>query len=219
MRPKQPPQGNEKPILALQQRGVRYVELRSVDINPLEPLGVTASQLRFLEAFLLFCLLAESPPLDAEERRMIDDNQMAAALTGRDPALVLHRRRGVSLPLRRWAEDILGWLQPISELLDLGEMGQPYAAALAEQRDVLADPDRTPSARILAGMRASGENFFRYARRLSEQRRGALQSEPLAEERVRFFTEAAERSLREQAEIEAADDISFDEFLRRYFLT
>jgi glutamate--cysteine ligase len=219
MRPKQPPQGNEKPIMALRQRGVRYVELRSVDINPLEPLGVTASQLRFLEMFLLFCLLAESPPLDTEERQMIDDNQMAAALTGRDPALILQRRREPATPLRRWAADILQRLQPVSELLDIGEETRPYAMALAEQREVLADPDRTPSARILAGMRASGENFFRYARRLSEQRRDALQSEPLAEERVRFFTEAAERSLREQAEIEAADDISFDEFLRRYFLT
>ena len=219
MRPKQPPQGNEKPIMALRQRGVRYVELRSMDINPLEPLGVTASQLRFLEMFLLFCLLAESPPLDTEERQMIDDNQMAAALTGRDPALILQRRREPATPLRRWAADILQRLQPVSELLDIGEETRPYAMALAEQREVLADPDRTPSARILAGMRASGENFFRYARRLSEQRRDALQSEPLAEERVRFFTEAAERSLREQAEIEAADDISFDEFLRRYFLT
>ena len=218
MRPKQPPQGNEKPIVALRQRGVRYVELRSVDLNPLELLGMTASQLRFLEVFLLFCLLAESPLLDAEERRMIDDNQMAVALTGRDPALMLHRRRGASLPLRSWAEEIVGALQPIGELLDLGEEARPYAAALAEQREVLADPDRTPSARILAGMRASGENFFRYARRLSEQCRDAFQAAPLAEERVRFFTEAAERSLREQAEIEAADDLSFDEFLQRYFL-
>ncbi len=150
MRPKQPPRGNEKPTLALKQRGVQYVELRSVDINPLEPLGVNAPQLRFLEAFLLFCLLNESPPLDAEERKMIDDNQMAVALTGRDPALVLQRRREPSSPLRRWAEDMLGRLQPICELLDLSEAGRPYAVALAEQREVLADPDRTPSARMLA---------------------------------------------------------------------
>ena len=217
MRPKQPPRGNEKPTLALKQRGVQYVELRSVDINPLEPLGVNAPQLRFLEAFLLFCLLNESPPLDAEERRMIDDNRMAVALSGRDPALVLQRRYEPSSPLRRWAEDMLGRLQPICELLDLSEAGRSYAAALAEQREVLADPDRTPSARMLAEMRASGENFFRCARRLSEQHRRYFEARPLAEERMRFFTAAAERSLREQREIEVADDISFDEFLSRYF--
>lgn len=217
MRPKQPPQGDEKPTVGLRRRGVAYVELRSVDINPLEPLGVNETQLRFLETFLLFCLLNESPPFDAEERAMIDDNQMTVALTGRDPALVLRRRRDPALPLRRWADQILGLLQPICALLDLGETEQPYATALAEQRETLAEPERTPSARIVAAMRASGENFFRYARRWSEQHRHHFESRPLAEERIRVFTEAAERSLREQAAIEAADEISFDEFLARYF--
>ncbi len=217
MRPKQPPLGNEKPTLALGRRGVQYVELRSVDINPLEPLGVTTSQLRFLEAFLSFCLLRESPPLDAEERKMIDDNQMLVALTGRDPSLVLHRRREPALPLRIWAKEILNALQPICELLDIGEEDRPYAAALAEQCEVLADPDRTPSARMLAEMRASGENFFRCARQMSEQHRRYFEARPLAAERVQFFAEAAERSWRMQREIEAADDVPFDEFLQRYF--
>jgi len=217
MRPKQPPLGNEKPTVGLKRRGVSYVELRSVDINPLEPLGITLSQLRFLEVFLLFCLLNESPPLDAEERRTIDDNQMATALNGRDPGLVLERRRDPALPLRRWVREILDELQPIGELLDLGEHGRPYATAVVEQREALADPDRTPSARILAEMRASGENFFQYARRWSEQHRQYFQSLPLDENRARFFTETAERSLGEQAVIEAGDKISFEEFLRRYF--
>lgn len=217
MRPKQPPIGNEKPTLALKRRGVQYVELRSVDINPLEPLGVNAPQLRFLEIFLLFCLLNESPPLDAEERRLIDDNQMAVALNGRDPALILQHRRDPPLRLRVWAEKILDQLAPISELLDSGEAEPVYAAALAEQVAALADPDRTPSARMLAEMRTSGENFFRCTQRLSEQHRHYFKAQPLVEDRALFFTEAAQRSLREQQAIEAADVISFDEFLRQYF--
>ncbi len=217
MRPKQPPRGNEKPTIALKRRGVSYVELRSVDINPLEPLGVNVSQLRFLEAFLLFCLLAESPPRDAEERQMIDDNQMATALTGRDPALILHRRRAPDVPLRQWAEDILGQLQPVCELLDSDGEGQLYAAALAEQRDVLANPERTPAARMLTEMQVSGENFFRCARRLSEQHRRFFETPPLTEERALFLRQTAEQSWREQQAIEASDHLSFDEFLSRYF--
>lgn len=186
MRPKQPPQGNEKPTLALKRRGVRYVELRSVDINPLDPLGVNESQLRFLEVFLLFCLLHDSPSLDAEERRMIDDNQMNAALNGRDPALHLQRRRG-PVPLRAWGNEILNVLRSICELLDGGETDRPYAAAWVEQQAVLADPDRTPSARMLAKMRAGGENFFRCARQLSEDHRRFFEARPLDADRIRFF--------------------------------
>ncbi len=216
IRPKQPPEGNEKPVMALAERGVHYVELRSVDINPLEPLGISVSQLQFLEMFLLFCLLHESPPLDRQERRMIDSNQMAVALEGRDPALSLQRRQGGPVLLRQWAAEILEQLQPICALLDQGENGQPYAAAWAEQREILADPERTPSARMLAEMRAHGENFFHCAWRLSEQHRRYFQSSPLPQERVHFFAGLAEKSLQAQANIEAADTLSFDEFLCQY---
>jgi len=57
IRPKQLLNDNEKPTLALQKRGVKYVELRSLDINAYDPLGVNESQLYFLEAFLIFCQL------------------------------------------------------------------------------------------------------------------------------------------------------------------
>lgn len=220
MRPKQPPRGQEKPVTALRRRGVAYVELRSLDLNLLEPLGMTLPQLRFLEAFLLFCLLWESPPLDAEERRMIDDNQMAVALNGRDPTLTLQQPDAVPL-LRVWAEAIVDAMQPICAALDAAAgAGQTYQAALAEQRTVLADPERTPSARVLAEMRVSGENFFRYARRWSEQHRQTICAQPLPEERLRLFQAAAEQSQREQAALEAADvaaGVSFDRFLQDYF--
>ncbi|MGD9163263.1 MAG: glutamate--cysteine ligase, partial [Chromatiales bacterium] len=40
VRPKQIPEYMEKPIHALKRRGVRYVELRSLDVNPFNPLGI-----------------------------------------------------------------------------------------------------------------------------------------------------------------------------------
>ena len=219
MRPKQPPRGQEKPVTALRRRGVSYVELRSLDLNPFEPLSMTLPQLRFLEAFLLLCLLTESPPLDAEERGMIDHNQMAVALNGRDPGLTL-QRPGLTLPLQRWAEQLATALEPICALLDAGRDRPVYRAALAEQRLVLADPERTPSAQVLAGMRASGENFFRYTRRWSEQHCEALSAQPLSAERLHFLQTMAAQSHRDQAALEAADaaaGVPFDTFLQNYF--
>jgi glutamate--cysteine ligase len=112
----------------------------------------------------------------------------------------------------------LDQLAAICDLLDGDEPGGSYALSLAEQRETLADPERTPSARILTEMRASGENFFRCTRRLSEQHRAYFQAVPLASERRLFFTEAAAQSWQKQRVIEAADTLPFDEFLNRYFL-
>jgi len=54
IRPKQIVDPFEKPSHALLRRGVQYVELRSIDVNAYDPLGISERQLHFLEAFLLF---------------------------------------------------------------------------------------------------------------------------------------------------------------------
>lgn len=216
MRPKQVPQGNEKPILGLQRRGVRYVELRSLDVNPFDPLGVNEDQLRFLEAFLIHCLFHDSPPIGAEERKAIDHNLMAAANRGRDPALRL-QCAGHTRSLRSWALEIVDSLQMVCEVLDTGHTDRPYASVLHRQREAILDPDRTPSARVLAEMRAAGEAFFHFAKRVSLQHQAYFRALPMAAERVQDFTDEARRSLQRQQELEAADTLPFDEYLRQYF--
>lgn len=74
VRPKPLLQGMEKPVTALRERGVCYIELRSLDVNAYHPLGVSDQQLHFLEAFMLFCLLLPSPPISLQEQREIDQN-------------------------------------------------------------------------------------------------------------------------------------------------
>ncbi len=216
VRPKQTPDGNEKPSLALQRRGVQYVELRSLDINAFDPLGISEPQVRFLEALLLFCLLADSPPINPHERQEIDRNQGGVAHRGRDPHLYL-QRNGRELKLRDWAGELLEAMTGVCELLDGDDSAAPYSASLARQRALVADPELTPSARMLAEMRTRREGFFGIAQRLSEQHREWFDDVSLSPERQRLFTKEAERAWRRQHEIEAADDVSFDDFLASYF--
>ena len=105
VRPKQVPVGNEKPTLALRRRGVRYVELRSPDVNAFEPLGISEPQARFLEALMVFCLIAESPVINLHERQEIDRNLGGVAHRGRDPGLYL-QRNGLEVKLRDWGRDL-----------------------------------------------------------------------------------------------------------------
>ena len=117
VRPKQVLEGLEKPSLALKKRGIRYIELRSLDVNAYHPLGLDETQGRFLEVFLLFCLFADSPLIDDCERREIDRNLLDVAHRGREPRLVL-QHRGVRLPMRAWALEILESMLPVCEMLD-----------------------------------------------------------------------------------------------------
>jgi glutamate--cysteine ligase len=216
VRPKRTLIGNEKPSLALKRRGVEYIELRSLDINPFEPIGIHEDQLRFLEAFMLFCLLHESPRIGARESEEIDANQAITARNGRNSALKL-QRHGQPMSLPQWASELCEVMRGICEVLDVGHPDKPYVKALATQQEVARDPERTLSARILAEMRQSGEGFFHYAMRKSFEYQGYFDGLVLADERMRMLTAAARESLDKQHEIEAADDLSFDEYLRRYF--
>jgi glutamate--cysteine ligase len=216
IRPKQIASAFEKPIHALSRRGVQYVELRSIDVNAYDPLGINDRQLRFLEAFLVFCLLHESPLINAQERKDIDHNELAAAHRGRDPRLML-QRHGEKIHLKEWATEILTAMAGVSELLDAGDAQTPYSESLAVQLEKVRDPERTPSARMLAEMRARGEGFFHFALRMSQQHQEYFRSLQQNDQLQAKFARLAEQSWLQQHELEAADDESFSAYLQRYF--
>jgi glutamate--cysteine ligase len=216
IRPKQITDIFEKPIHALTRRGVRYVELRSIDVNAYDPLGINERQLRFLEAFLVFCLLHESPLIDAQQRKDIDHNELATAHRGRDPHLMLHRD-GKKIQLKEWATEILTAMMGVCELLDATCVQKPYTESLAVQMEKVQEPDRTPSARMLAEMRAEGEGFFHFAMRMSQQHQQYFRELAKNDEAQARFSAMAEQSWQKQRELEAADNESISAYLQRYF--
>jgi glutamate--cysteine ligase len=215
VRPKQLIDWLEKPTLALRRRGVRYVELRSLDVNCFEPVGLGLEQLRFLETLMLYCLLLDSPRIASSERRAIDANQILTAHRGREPGLVLNRD-GDWIPLAQWAGEILQAMEPVAELLD-GAAGGPRGESLALQRAKVQEPELTPSARLLREMRERREGFFDFSYRVSDAHRASLKARSASPERQSLFARLVDESRARQEEIEAADDVDFDTFLARYF--
>jgi len=216
VRPKQLIGAFEKPVLALKKRGVRYVELRSLDVNAFHPLGVSEEQLCFLEAFLVFCLLHANPPIEMGERPVVDRNLELVAHRGRDPSIrLLHQGR--ERVLQNWAKELCSCMVGICEQLDGEDLARPYTSALASQLEVVLDPERTPSAMILAEMRANGEGFFQFAKRMSQQHKEFFDNQELSSERRQLFEQEAQRSLEQQLEMEQSDKVSFDVFLEEYF--
>ena len=213
--PQADPRGPGKAHLALKRRGIRYIELRSPDVNVFEPLGVDEDQLRFLEAFVLLCLLVDSPVIRLQERCEIDRNLEKVAHRGRDPELRL-LRNGLGLPLQAWASELLEAMDPLCTVLEQAR-GGAYRQVLAAQRAKVADPELTPSARVLAEMLAHGESFHGFARRQAEGHRRHLGKLALTPGREAQLEQEAAASLVRQAAIEAADDVDFGAFLDRYF--
>ncbi|MBS0395244.1 MAG: glutamate--cysteine ligase [Proteobacteria bacterium] len=217
IRPKRVARSGERPTKALKRAGVEYVEMRSLDVSALDPVGVNQNKLRFLEAFAAFCALAPSPPLEPAEQLALDRNHVTVARRGREPGLAL-RFDGRDADMRTWAREILDAMQGACELLDHGDASRPYATALAVQTQKLADVEATPSARLLKEMRDSGESFFDIALRMSRTYKAYFtELHPPNEARTAEFAAEAEASLEAQARLEAAPQPPFREYLAGYF--
>jgi glutamate--cysteine ligase len=216
IRPKQPLVKNEKPVHALGERGVQYIELRSLDLNLYDPLGVSDAQLYFLEAFMLFCLLHESPLIDKDERNAMDDNESKVAHQGRDPALKLSRN-SEQVSLQIWGSELLSEMQAVCTILDQQNSTTKYSNSLQKQQAAIEDPNQTPSARILQDMHENQECFFEFASRISKQHEKQLRNSALSEKDMNFFQNHVRQSVEKQRQIEQSDTISFDQFLHNYF--
>lgn len=216
IRPKQIATANEMPSIALQKRGVRYVELRSLDVNAYDPLGINDEQLRFVESFMLFCMLCESPPLTEREQKQIKSNLLAVAHRGRDPRLTLHRGEE-EVPLHQWGSEILEVVGEMCDLLD--EEGKPklYCNSLSQQLAKIYEPGKTPSGMMLQELQENQEDFSNFAMRKSEEHRDWHQSTPLSADVVEQFEKTVKESLAKQRDIEGSDSENFDEFLQSYF--
>jgi glutamate--cysteine ligase len=216
VRPKQLLKGNEKPIRALQRDGVRYIELRSLDVNAFEPLGINEEQLRFLETLMLYCLFKPSPPISKIERREIDYNELETAHRGREPGLNL-MRCGSATPLRDWALEVCEAMTDYAALLDGDDAQRPYSEALSRQREAVLRPELTPSARMLAEMTERHESFFEFAQRMALAHQRFFGERELDGEREQALRREAAESVERQKEIEAADDLDFGSYLAAYF--
>ncbi len=216
IRPKRVHRSGETPLGALRRGGIEYIEVRCVDVSPFSPVGLDAQQIRFMDLFLLYCLLEESPPCDEQEQAFQDANLEAVVNRGREPGLLLNNG-GEKETLEAWANSLLSSMDGIAGLMDTAFASTDYSKALEEQVARVADPELTASARILREMREQDLPFFRLAMKYSEQWAAHFRSRTLSPEVQTRYEQESLRSTAAQTEIENADQQSFSEYLSDFY--
>jgi len=216
IRPKRVAVSGERPTKSLKLHGIEYVEVRALDINPFSPIGIDASQMAFLDAFLLCSLFAQSEPITAREMGENTANFDRVVLKGRHPDLCL-TVQNTCVPLADIANNILNEILPFAEMLDNTYATNDHLNELNRLRAQLEDLDQTYSGKIVKEIEARKEGFFPFALELSNRHKEEFIKHPLSSERLAYYQEIAEESHRKKAEIEASDSISFEAFLDSYY--
>ena len=216
IRPKRTTRSGERPLHALRERGVEYVEVRLMDIDPFEPVGIHSSTMRMLDVFLLHCLYSESPDDSPQEISQLKRNQHLVAERGREPGLLLERG-GEQVLLTTWAQQVLAECAPFAAALDATHGTSAYSEALSQAQARVAHPESTPSARVLEQMRRlHGNSFEQFGLTQSLWARDYLLSLPWSDAQQAHFAAMAQASVQAQQALEAADTGTFEEWRQRY---
>ena len=211
VRPKPILYGNDRPLRALNNNGIGYIEIRSLDINPLLEVGIDKEQIEFLEAFLLFCLLEDSPAISSSELVEIDSNALLVAHQGRKPNLIL-KNIGEKETLADWGESLFEKIKQCSKLLSNAHQESVESISIR-----IKNPDLTPSAIMLNEMQRQEKGFFEFTDQYSHKYKTQNQEKAFDKDYFLRLDEHSIRSIKEQQEVESKDVINFDQFLEKYF--
>jgi glutamate--cysteine ligase len=214
IRPKPSKETKQRPLVALAEGGVDYVEVRTLDLSNADPVGMNQGELRFVEALLIYCLLAESPPISAAEQAEIDTRDLTVAREGRRPNLAIVAG-GRERPLREHGLALLAGVRGVAELLDAGAQG--YVAAVDAAGEALREPSRTPSAALLTALQSEQASFFEYTLALARSHAAYFRDFALAEEREQMLAATVRRSLTDADALVTRDSRSFERYLQDYF--
>lgn len=216
IRPKRSTQRGERPATALASRGVEYVEIRCLDIDPYTPAGLSSQTARFTDAFLLFCAV-EASACFAQSGFCQDshNNFGLVCREGRQPGLMLSNQ-GQPISLQAWGQELIERIAPYAALLDQAEGGQAHAKALQAQAEKLRDVEATPSATLLRDMREQKLSLHDFTLAQSQAHHQHWLSSPLPASVDHQYQQTAADSLAEQRDMEASDAESFDGYVARY---
>ncbi|HEU4854934.1 MAG TPA: glutamate--cysteine ligase [Nitrosospira sp.] len=216
VRPKQPTRPNERPLRALRNKGVQYIEIRSLDVDIFEPLGISIETVRFLEAFILFCLLEKSPKHDRDKCAEINSNALAVANNGRQPGLKLSNGEN-KISLRHWASMLCEQMEEVCDVLDEGNHEKLYWKALQKQMELIRYPDMTSSARMLSEMREHKISVADFSLQKSGEYTQYFKNQPLSMPARQELESSVTKSLMGQKYLESGEKIPFEDYLDNYF--
>ena len=216
IRPKQPTQSLEKPSDALDKRGVSYIEVRALDVNPFSAIGIEENQFYFLDVFLLYCFTKPSALMDSQQYHETEVNLSAVVDHGRDPKLMLSNKEQ-SVGLSAWALQLFSEMQEVALVLDKANGTTHYKAALQLEKQKILDPSLTPSARILERLISEQCDNGSLGLALAEDYKQQLIGSDYEFMNANELAKHASLSIQKQSVIEQQDNISFDDFLSSYF--
>ncbi|MTI15751.1 glutamate--cysteine ligase [Rhodobacteraceae bacterium RKSG542] len=212
VRPKRNALPGERPITALCRRGIEYIELRSVDINPFLPVGIDEQEAMFFNVFLTYMALSESPSIDTAEQKQLNEQLQLVARFGRKEGLELPFY-GKGVTLKEAGLMLLEKMRDLAKAFDeaLGTEGA-HEEALDAQLEKLKDSSLTPSAKVLAAVKEYGSHQA-FIEAIAKTQTDHFKVLPMDKTQEKMLEAQVAQSRAAHSQKEQEQEVSFDKYL------
>ena len=210
VRPKQIAKRGERPACALVNRGVEYMEVRVLDVDPFSPNGISRTTALFIEAILMTCLEEEFIDYTQQKVRLAKENLTNVAINGRDPNLQLSKPCGVKISLKDYALELFEKIEKVAKY-----MGFRFSDAVQFQKQKIFDVDMTPSARIVK--LAKNKGYKELMLDISNRASDYFREYPICSNQRDELEQKAKKSFEAEERLRDNDKIPLDEYIKKYY--
>lgn len=216
IRPKRNANSGETPTDALLRGGIEYIEIRALDVNPFAATGIDIEQIHFLDVFLTYCLLKDSPTMDWDSQQRSTENLDTVVSDGR-AAQVMLNRSGEACSLATWGSDVFSQLNHVAAYMDEAYGVSYYSETITRLSQWVADPELTYSGRYVKQLKESGVDNGHFALTLARNYQQSHENTPYYVYSDSYLKQQAEQSIVAEKALKAADSVTFNAFLDSYF--
>lgn len=136
-------------LTSLKNDGIKYIEVRTLDINPFYNCGLVEHDMKFLQLFLIYMLVKRESDFECwQSEAFINEERVAEKAYDDTMRLV---RDGKEITIKQWAYEIINEMYGMCEVLGFDEFD-----TLKLMHDRVLNPDLTYGKRLLELIRKEG---------------------------------------------------------------
>ena len=206
IRPKRKGASETRPIELLSNKGIEYVEVRGIDLSPNSLTGISKSEMRLLDVFLIHCLITESKSVSQSEYDEMNKNYVTAIHSGSDLDQKLSFN-GSGLSIRNKISDISNELLMIAK--ELNSVDPEFEKSVSDCLN-MENKSRQLLNNILGSDNSFTENILQESINKMNSLKGAKLKNEAILENERFA------SIELHKEIEAKKGVELNKYVEQY---
>lgn len=156
--------GSEDMLESLLNKGIDYLEVRLLDLDPLSIQGVSKETLYLLHLFMIYTLLKENKEITYKDQEEFFKNHDMVALKGRNEEAVIHEN-GVPVLLKDKGREILSEMDEIVEILFSNN--EEFKNVIKRALEKINNPHDTISEKLIKDIKEEG--YINFHMRLAKE--------------------------------------------------